>query len=364
MKALKYIFTAAVAGLFAVACNEGIDSITPVAPGEDTEAPVVKINYPTGDITIPFTDEQTDIDFKFEVTDDIEVQQFTVTLNEQVIGEYSDFKDYRRVLETLSQTAVTIGDYSLVVTATDLSGKTTTENLDFVVTNKYIARYADEILYMPFEGGFYMNLLTETEATVVGTPAFAEGKIGQAYVGDSAAYLTLPGEEFHSNEFTAVFWMKVNATPDRAGILTMGPEDTANAGYPDKQNNRKSGFRFFREDAAGKQRFKLNVGNGEADLWVDGASAADVDPTTGEWVHLAFTISDTECAIYINGEVAKQVAFTGIDWTGCDVLSIMSGAPRFNEWGHNSDESAMDELRLFNKALSQAQIQNIMGNEK
>lgn len=364
MKTLRFLLIAAVAGLFAVSCNEGIDPISHVAPGEDTEAPVIQINYPSDDIIIPFTDEETDIAFKFEVTDDIELQSFVVSLNGTQIGEFSGFKDYRRALETLAQEDVAVGDYTLEVVAVDLAGKTTTETFDFIVSNKYTAKYEGETLYMPFEGGFYMNLLTETNATVVGTPSFVEGKSGNAYAGDSAAYLTFPAAELQGNEFSAVFWMKVNAIPDRAGILVMGPEDTANAGYPDTQNNRKNGFRFFREDAGGKQRFKLNTGNGEADTWFDGGAAADVDPATGDWVHLAFTISDAECVIYINGEVAKQGDFTGIDWTGCDVLSIMSGAPRFNEWGHNSDESLLDELRLFSKALTQAQVQEIMENEK
>ena len=33
-------------------------------------------------------------------------------------------------------------------------------------------------------------------------------------------------------------------------------------------------------------------------------------------------------------------------------MSIGSGSPRFNEWGHNSDHSLIDELRIYNKALS------------
>ena len=71
----------------------------------------------------------------------------------------------------------------------------------------------------------------------------------------------------------------------------MGPEDTDNAGYPDTQNDRTTGFRFFRENGAeGHQRFKLNVGNGTGDAWVDGGTAADV-PNDAGWVHLAFTIS-------------------------------------------------------------------------
>src|SRR5690606_19901438 len=109
--------------------------------------------------------------------------------------------------------------------------------------------------------------------------------------------------------------------------------------------------------------FKLNVGNGTADVWFDGGANADVDPTVDQWNHFAFTISGTECKVYINGTVVSEGAFAGVDWTGCDVLSIMSGAPRFMEWGHLSDESFMDELRIFNKALTQAEIQTIIDDE-
>ncbi|WP_247653481.1 LamG domain-containing protein [Flavobacterium sp. CS20] len=156
-----------------------------------------------------------------------------------------------------------------------------------------------------------------------------------------------------ANEFSASFWLKVNSVPDRAGIQVIGPPDEDN---PDAQNNRTGGFRFFRENAGGMQRFKLNVGTGDGEAWFDGGADADVDPSVDEWVHFAFTISDTESVVYINGEVVSQNSFSGVDWTGCDILSIMSGAPRFTGWDHLSDESFMDELRLFNVALTQEEV--------
>jgi hypothetical protein len=64
--------------------------------------------------------------------------------------------------------------------------------------------------------------------------------------------------------------------------------------------------------------------------------------------------------VYINGQVVSEGTFDGVDWTGCDILSIASGAPRFTEWGHLSDLSLYDELRMFNKALTQAEVQAIM----
>ena len=75
---------------------------------------------------------------------------------------------------------------------------------------------------------------------------------------------------------------------------------------------------------------------------------------------MAFTISSTECVVYIDGQVVSQNAFTGVDWTDCDILSIMSGAPRFTGWNHRSDESLMDNLRIYKKALSQEEIQSML----
>jgi hypothetical protein len=217
---------------------------------------------------------------------------------------------------------------------------------------------AGETLYLPFNGN-YKDLVNKTDATVVGTPGFAgEGVAGDSYAGAADSYLTFPAANLTGgDEFSASFWLNINATPDRAGILVMGPPDP---NLPATPNNRTAGFRFFRENVGGMQRFKLNVGDGTADTWFDGGEDADVDPATSDWVHFAFTISPTEAVVYINGEVVSQGAFTGVSWEGVDVLSVMSGAPRFTEWGHLSDLSYMDELRLFDKVLTQAEIQAII----
>ncbi|WP_299120783.1 LamG domain-containing protein [uncultured Winogradskyella sp.] len=219
---------------------------------------------------------------------------------------------------------------------------------------------SDEIFKLGFNGS-YTDSYSDEDCTEVGNPSFTgsggafEGS--NAYLGAEDSYLTFPTEGLLSDEFSAVFRYNVNAEPDRAGVLVIGPPDTAN---PDAQNNRTSGFRFFRENAGGMQRFKLNAGHGAGDSWFDGGAAADLDPTNPQWLQMAFTISGTECVVYIDGQVVAQGPFAGIDWTDCDIMSIMSGAPRFTGWNHKSDHSAMDELRIYKKALSQAEIQAML----
>lgn len=344
-------------------CNEGIDPISRVDPGSDQTAPIINIQYPTEGTAIMVFETVTSIDIKFEVTDDIEIASVKVELDGSELASYgtSDFPDYRRFIETFTYDNLTDGDHILTITSTDLDGKTTTASVNFEKEPPYVAKYAGETFYMPFDGDF-IDLVSVTRPTVVGNPGFAGESVAglDAYAGAAGSYLTFPTDGLVGGDFSAVFWMKVNAVPDRAGILVVGPPDEAN---PDAQNNRTKGFRFFRENAGGMQRFKLNVGRGEADSWFDGGAAADVDPTTDEWVHFAFTISSTEAAVYINGQPVKQDVLDGVSWEDCDVLSIMSGAPRFTGWNHNSDQGYMDELRLFDRALSQGDILGIISDE-
>ncbi|RED96177.1 LamG-like jellyroll fold domain-containing protein [Marinoscillum furvescens] len=361
MKTIYKITFMAVAALFAFSCEQGIDPITPMEPGADEAAPTVTINYPQEGTKIKVNEAVTSINIKFEVEDDIEIASISVNLDGTEISSYNEFKDYRRVQEEYLYEELNDGSHVLTITATDIEGKSTSESVNFEKEPAYVPMYDGEVFYMPFDGD-NIELVSITQPTVVGNPGFAGEGIqgGNAYAGAEGSYLTFPTEGLQGSEFSAAFWVKVNATPDRAGVLVMGPEDSAN---PDNQNVRTSGFRLFRENAGGMQRFKLNVGTGESDSWFDGGAAADVDPSADEWTHIAFTIGASKATVYIDGVVAKEGEFAGVDWTGCDVLSIMSGAPRFTGWGHLSDQSFMDELRIFNKELSAQEIATIIENE-
>ncbi|MCF7560454.1 LamG domain-containing protein [Sabulilitoribacter multivorans] len=356
-KLYKYLLTF-MALIIMSSCYEGIDPITQVDPGPDAGAPIVTIMRPVEGFEIQVPDLVTSTTIDFVAEDDIEIASVTVNLDGAVIASYDSFIDYRIFKNEFVYDNIVTGDHVLTVTATDLAGNSTSSIVNFSKQPPYTPLFSGEMFYMNFDGS-YTNLITVTDATEVGSPGFSSDAVlgSNSYAGATDSYLTYPTTGMLGSEFSASFWMKVNGTPDRAGVLVIGPPDTAN---PTAQNNRKSGFRFFRENAGGMQRFKLNVGNGTADSWFDGGAAADVMPDTGEWTHFAFTISGTECVVYINGQVVRQGAFSGVDWAGCDILSIMSGEPRFAGWNHKSDLSNMDELRLFSNALTQDDVINMM----
>jgi len=212
-------------------------------------------------------------------------------------------------------------------------------------------------LYMPFDGSNVDDNSGE-EATVVGSPGFAgESAVGSnAYAGATDSYLTFPMDGLFNNQFSGAFWYKVNADPDRAGILTVSPPMNGT------DNDLSAGFRLIREGSADEQRIKLHLGTDAGDVWNDGDV---IDATLDEWVHVAFTVTETETLIYLNGEPAVNTGDMDgktISWDNCSILSIGSGAPNFIGWNHLSDLSYIDDLYLFDRVLTQEEIQEIMSN--
>ena len=354
MKIFRNILLMATMALVIVACERGIDPISKVEPGPDEEAPVVILNYPTDGTAIRVKEDVTSIDIKFEVRDDIELQSIVIELNGNQIAELTEFKDYRRVLETVTYDQVTNGEHTLTLTANDKSGKSTSESVNFEKIAPYETQFDGEIFYMPFDANF-MELVSITNATEEGSPVFVTGLTNQAYQPTAGSYVTFPSDSIENNSISAAFWYNPSAAnATRAGILVVGPPS-------DNNNDRTSGFRLFREGGETNQTVKLNVGTGDGESWFDGGATATVDPTTTDWVHMAFTISSDHVAVYIDGQVVSEGDFPGISWTNCSTMSIGSGAPNFSGWDHLSDVGSIyDELRIFNKALTQQEVQTIM----
>ncbi|KQC30102.1 LamG-like jellyroll fold domain-containing protein [Flagellimonas eckloniae] len=364
MRTIKTLAQSILAVVLFYSCDQGIDGLTQVDPGADASAPQVTINYPLEGTTIKVLELVTSITVDFEVTDDIEVATIEASIDGNKIATMNNFLDYRRVVvDDLNYDGLDDGDHIFTVNATDLDGKTTSVTVNFVKEPAYVPLYTGETLYMPFDGD-YFDLVGLRPADEAGSPGFfGEGFVGlNAYEGALESYLTLPTEGLQESEFSAVFWINVNDAANivgskRAGVLIMSPPMIDGT-----SNDLTKGFRLFREEVGGNQRFKLNIGSGSSGHWFDGGEAADVSPDAG-WTHMAITMSQTTATVYINGEVVSTGDFPGLDWTDCDILSIMSGAPNFTGWNHWSDQSSIDELRMFNRALSQGEIQNIMTTE-
>ncbi|WP_179318129.1 LamG-like jellyroll fold domain-containing protein [Winogradskyella helgolandensis] len=349
MKKINKYIIAITAMLMMVSCYDGIDPITEVDPGPDAGAPVVTINYPTEGTEITGLELVVPINIKFKVEDDIEVGSIVVSLDGVQIATFDTFLDYRIVNQEYTYDSLSSGEHVLSVTGTDLVGNATTATVNFSKAPPYEAIFSGEVFYMPFDGT-YTELLSITDASEVGTPEYAGAAFAgtNAYKASDDSYLTFPIEGMFGSNMSGAFWYKVNATPDRSGILTIG----------DDADDRLQGLRLFREGNGTEQRIKLNIGTGDGESWNDGGV---IDVTADEWVHVAFTVSPSQTVIYLNGLPVNTATPSGpIDWTGCTDITIGSGGETFSYWGHESDSSIMDELRLFETTLSQSEIQNMI----
>src|SRR5690606_41404038 len=114
MKVLRFITFAAISTALVVGCDEGIDPISHVPPGDDVAAPTVTISYPGEGTLIRVKEDVAPVNIEFQVEDDIEIGTITLTMDGTKIGEVSEFKDYRRDIQSFTYDNVTKGQHTLV----------------------------------------------------------------------------------------------------------------------------------------------------------------------------------------------------------------------------------------------------------
>ncbi len=351
MKSLKYILFACLITVLAVSCRKGLDPINYVDPGPDLEPPVVVITDPTDGKVVVTTDSVGVATFKFAASDDIELKSVTVTFDGTVLASYTSFTDYRRMAQNLVYNHLLDGNHTLTVNAVDQTDKSTTKTVNFKkVTAPPYDPMEGEVIYLPFDGS-YLNYIGYTMAGVVGTPGFAPGKKNDAYAGATDAYVTYPSAGVVGDEFSFAFWIKINPTPLRSGVVVIGPPGTGS------DADRKFGLRMFREGTATKQNIGLNVGIGTVDVWNNPFTIVTVSE---DWVHIALAISPSYIKIYVNGDTVTGLALKSkIDWTGCNSISIASGQPTFTIWEHFSELSLYDEMHFFNRTITAEDVQKL-----
>mgnify|MGYP002377738091 CR=1 FL=1 len=350
----NYIIIGIVFSLSLAACKKGyIDPISKVDPGNDEQPPALDILSPSADIQYPATTDAANFDFKFNVTDDIELSKVDISLDGALLRSYTNFIDYRGMSGIYTYPDLGLGAHTFTVVATDLSGKSTTQSFAFNIT-KYNKILESETLYVPFNaGGDYKDLINFVSPAVTGNPGTTGetgGHNGAAYQGTADAYLSYPiaGLYGANNEMSFAFWYKLNNVPDRSGLVVIGNDDNV--------DTRNQGFRLFREN--GTQDMTINVGTGSSDSWIGAGSQAS---GIGVWKFITVTISSAETKIYVDGVQKAVGTYTSkMDLTGCTKLVLASGGPTFAYWDHKSDLSLYDEFRVFNTVLTPEDIQLLM----
>jgi len=239
-------------------------------------------------------------------------------------------------------TTVSNGSHSITAVATDTDGNTTTSSAVSVTTSNAVTTPSGLIAAYGFEEASGTTALDSSisglNGTINGAARTATGKIGKALTFNGGGNIvTVPDApvlhlttgmtlEAWVNPTTVTGWRSV-LLKEQAGALSY-------ALYANTDTNRPSGH--------------VNPGS-ESDTRGTAILAANT------WTHLAATYDGTTLRLFVNGTQVSSKAVSGPIQTSGGTLDF-GGNNVWGEWFAGS----LDEIRLYNRALSVAEIQGDM----
>jgi hypothetical protein len=190
------------------------------------------------------------------------------------------------------------------------------------------------------------------DGTLVNGPTPAEGRVGQGLSFIKANSQKITATSSSSLNITGPLsisaWVKLNSLPTASNFANIISKYDigANAGGYD--------FRIFNN--AGTYQIGLITYNGTT-----GGSNQDYNltPFIGQWVHLAAVYDGANSIVYVNGAEATRVANSVNPIANTKLLNIGNhGIYNGSELSRYLD-GKMDEVRLYNRALSASEVSRL-----
>ena len=173
------------------------------------------------------------------------------------------------------------------------------------------------------------------------------GKFGNALQlngTSSAQYVALPaGITAGLTDFTIAAWVNLGSTDTWMRVFDFG------------QNTGTYMFLTAFAGATGTPpRFSITVGGYTQEQQITGSTALP----TGQWVHLAVTLSGTTGTLYVNGQVAATNPSMTLNPSSLgNPGNLWIGRSEFSDPNLNG---TVDEFQVFNRALSQAEVSSLL----
>ncbi|QYR24011.1 family 43 glycosylhydrolase [Paenibacillus sp. sptzw28] len=169
-----------------------------------------------------------------------------------------------------------------------------------------------------------------------GTITYADGKLGKAAAFDGTSGVRLPNGLISSNTYSVSLWLK----PEQLTMFT-----TTFFGARDSSN-------WVSLVPSGPVGGNTMVWSGSR--WYDAVAGMTIK--TGEWTHLAFSVDNGTIHLYVNG-VEK---FTGTNFPDIFTVADASFSLGVN-WWDTPYKGLMDDLRIYEGALSPQEVANLAG---
>lgn len=187
-----------------------------------------------------------------------------------------------------------------------------------------------------FSGNAYDGV-GPNHGTVTGSPVYTMGKTGQAIdLNGTSDYVTLPAGVANSDDITVAAWVYWDGGDVWQRIFDFG-------------NN--TGQFMVLMPRSGDNTLRFAIKNGGGEQIVETTQLA-----TGQWVHLAVTLSGDTAALYVNGASISQA--------GGITINPGDFAPRVNYIGKSQFADPLfngriDEFRVYSYALTSTEIQTL-----
>lgn len=205
-------------------------------------------------------------------------------------------------------------------------------------------------------GGYITDSVASSGGILHNSPSRVTGKFGNGLSFDGQNdFVDIPNQtplKFGESDFSVAMWIQSN---DKVGLSVL-IDNRYEMGW------NVQGYTMFLQ--GGRLGFQLADGNGASYCSINKSSSctnytASKFVTDGQWNHVAVTVDrDGNGTFYVNGEVDKTFNATYRQGSVTNQSPIRLGGRTSNSTGFY--QGNMDEVKLFNYALSASQIQATM----
>jgi hypothetical protein len=203
--------------------------------------------------------------------------------------------------------------------------------------------YADLIAYYPFGGNANDESGNGYDGTVFGASMATDrcGNAENAYSFDGEVYIKIATDDFKQQPFSVGVWVKATDIDYESAII--GYEN--GVGY--------YGWLLWTTQD-GKARYQLQSATGGP------IAIADTDTviTDNTWHFIVATDDSTTLRIYVDGKLENSSSSTTTLWASTMYAYFGAGRPE-HELAGNWFNGTIDDARLYNHALSEAEVQKL-----
>jgi chitodextrinase len=326
----------AAANTSAVSAPASATTLTP-----DTTAPTVVLTAPSGSAPVSGT-----ITISANASDDVGVAGVTFLVDNVVVGNEDTTSPYSVSWDT---TAVSNGTHTIVARARDTSNNSTdSAPLTVTVSNTQIAGLVAAYSFDEGAGSTASDSSGQgNAATLQNGVAWVAGQHGKAVSFDGVNdYITIPNSastNISGNALTLSMW--INPQPAASGdSVVIGKFWNTNMTSPYYQYGLELG---------GGNRTDFFIGTSSGPKVANGGTTLPFN----QWSYLAITFDGSQVRTYVNGTLVNTQALSASITARGNAMNIGAdaNAAQFNK-------GLLDDLRIYSRVLTQAQIQADMAS--